>query len=320
MPELDTLDLRIIEALQIDGRASWRKIAAALGENERTVARRGADLLVSGAVTIAAIHLRPVSLIVRARCEPGISGEAIETLAKRNDTSFVYAVTGPTDVVAEVLTTPERLGQLVMSDIPTTAGVISVESYPVLKFFRTIGGWRLGVLSSSEAQAMGASSDSDYVLLEPMAQLEATDAAIVDCLRADGRIGFEELGQRTGVSESTARRRVEWLLATKQIQIRALVEPETAGLSVEGLIWFRLSPQRVERVARSLVASQKVRYAAVIAGTHQLLVDVTVRSMNELHDFVSEADWIGDVDGMEMSLIVSAKKRGGRIVHGGATR
>ncbi|WP_159061233.1 AsnC family protein, partial [Streptomyces europaeiscabiei] len=38
-PVTDSLDRRIISALQIDGRAAWHRIAAALGEPERTVAR-----------------------------------------------------------------------------------------------------------------------------------------------------------------------------------------------------------------------------------------------------------------------------------------
>lgn len=311
---MDELELRIVEALQIDGRASWRKIASALGENERTVARRGSDLLASAAVSVAAIHLSPVSLILRARCTPGTMQETAKALAARDDTSFVYAVTGQSDVVAEVLTTPEELGRLITTELPTTPGVVSLETYPALKFYRTIGGWRLGVLSEAEAAAMGASSASDQFLLEPMAKLEPADALIVDCLRGDGRMGFEELSQRAGISESTARRRVEWLLSTRQIQIRALVEPRDVGLPVEALIWFRLSPQRTASVADALMGHREVRYASVIAGGYQLLVDVTVRSMNELHEFLSDADWIGDVDGVEISLIVDSHKRGGRLV------
>jgi DNA-binding Lrp family transcriptional regulator len=43
-PLLDELDRRIVGALQIDGRASWRRIAEVLGEPERTIARRGSAL------------------------------------------------------------------------------------------------------------------------------------------------------------------------------------------------------------------------------------------------------------------------------------
>ncbi|WP_314192926.1 Lrp/AsnC family transcriptional regulator [uncultured Arthrobacter sp.] len=57
---LDSLERQIVAALQLDPRCPWRKMAAVLGEPERTVARRGAQLLESGAVSIAAV--RPPSI------------------------------------------------------------------------------------------------------------------------------------------------------------------------------------------------------------------------------------------------------------------
>ena len=54
--ELSDLHLRIIAALQVDGRAPWSRIADALGEPERTVARYGVELLERGVVTVAAVR------------------------------------------------------------------------------------------------------------------------------------------------------------------------------------------------------------------------------------------------------------------------
>lgn len=56
--QLDALDRRIAAALQIDGRASWRRIASALGEPERKVARRGLRLLESGRVSVTGLVVR----------------------------------------------------------------------------------------------------------------------------------------------------------------------------------------------------------------------------------------------------------------------
>lgn len=41
IPVLDSLDRRIVAALQVNGRAGWRRIAAVLDIAERTVAARG---------------------------------------------------------------------------------------------------------------------------------------------------------------------------------------------------------------------------------------------------------------------------------------
>jgi hypothetical protein len=43
---LDPRERRIVVALQLDGRSSWRRIAEVLDEPERTVARRGGELTI----------------------------------------------------------------------------------------------------------------------------------------------------------------------------------------------------------------------------------------------------------------------------------
>ncbi|MFP3463138.1 Lrp/AsnC family transcriptional regulator [Arthrobacter globiformis] len=90
---LDSLERQIVAALQLDPRCPWRKIAAVLGEPERTVARRGAQLLESGAVAVAAVRPHPASMLVEMRCTPGTARAAAQSLAQRPDTTFVYTVT-----------------------------------------------------------------------------------------------------------------------------------------------------------------------------------------------------------------------------------
>jgi DNA-binding Lrp family transcriptional regulator len=319
MTELAELDLKIAEALQVDGRASWRKIASVLGENERTVARRGTDLLASGAVSVVALRQHPASVIVRSRTQPGKLASTLSSLTQSSDTSFVYATTGSADVVAEVLTSPEKMGRLVMSELPTTLGIAAVETYPVLKYFRTIRGWRLGRLNDKQVHELSQPHDSDAIRLEPLGKLGHTDEEIVQCLCVDGRLGFEELGARVGVSESTARRKVEWLLETQHLQLRALIEPLLAGLPVEALLWLRVPPADIEKIGTALQQDQRVRYAAVLAGRHQLLVDVPLRTMNELHEFLTDSPWSAHVFDVEVSLVVSAAKRGGHVVSNPST-
>jgi DNA-binding Lrp family transcriptional regulator len=54
MERLDQLDRRIIAALQVNPRATWRQIAAAVGSTESTVKRRAERLIETGAIRITA--------------------------------------------------------------------------------------------------------------------------------------------------------------------------------------------------------------------------------------------------------------------------
>ncbi len=63
-------------ALQVNGRASWRKIATALAVSESTVTRRGQQLLAERRVAVTGVldHLRcglGISVYLRLRARPG---------------------------------------------------------------------------------------------------------------------------------------------------------------------------------------------------------------------------------------------------------
>ncbi len=312
--ELDDLQRRIVAALQIDGRAPWRKIAAVLGEPERTVARRGAEMIDSGAVGIVGIRPQATHVIVKVSCAPGTARVAVEALARRADTSFSYSVTGGADCVAEVLTGSDHLENILSLEIPAIAGITSTESYPVLKYFRTIRSWRAQVLTTAQAATL-QTTYSQLVWPPPaVPHLSAQDQQMLAVLAEDGRASYDWIARRAGVSESTARRRVEWMLEHQAIQIRAVVEPSLLGLPVEALLWISASPTRITEIGSALEKEACVRYAAAIAGRYQILADVTAPGLDELYQFITQANWSTAVNAVEISLLLGARKRGGRIM------
>ncbi|MER6922656.1 AsnC family protein, partial [Streptomyces spiralis] len=52
----DTLDLRILSALEVDGRASFSRIGAVLGVSDQTVARRFRRLCAEGGLRVVAVR------------------------------------------------------------------------------------------------------------------------------------------------------------------------------------------------------------------------------------------------------------------------
>jgi len=310
----DALERQIVAALQLDPRCPWRKMAAVLGEAERTVARRGSQLLESGAVAVVGIRPKPSVVLVEMRCTPGTVRAAVHALSLRPDTTFVYTTTGTGDCVAEVLTEPSRMGEVLSDELPSTIGLRDSTSYPVLRYFRTIRGWRPEVLSGDKVEALRSALTQDSGALVPRQELSRQDNELVDALCADGRMSFEALGRRVGVSEATARRRSEWLLTNSQVQLRAIVEPASFGLGVEALLWIRASPQHVEHVGRSLAELPTVRYAAAIAGNYQIMADVTVEDMAALYRFITTSEWAQNAAGVDVSILLDARKRGGRVM------
>lgn len=310
----DALDRRIVGALHVDGRASWHRIAQALGEQERTVTRRGTELIKSGRVRITGFVLRAEGIIVGLRCGPGQARLAATALARREDTVFAHVLAGSTDCVAEVSCPPERLAQFVMDELPATPGMVESFTQPVLRYVRTAHEWHPELITDDERRALEPSAESARGLhFGGMTGLERADQLLLRALAHDTRRTYEELARLTGLSEATARRHLDRLRRERRVLIRAVVDPRLVGLPVEAMLWVRTRPADVDVVAEGLRATPFVRYASRLAGDCQFLVDVTLPSREALDEFVSSAAWASNVQSVETSLVVSTLKRSGLL-------
>ena len=325
-PVADSLDRRIISALQIDGRASWHRIATALGEAERTVVRRGTRLLDSGLVRIGAMALHGRSTVVGVRCAPGQARMVASALARRPDCVFTHVLTGSPDCVAELLCPREELASLVLDELPGLPGMAETFTLPVLRHIRTIREWHSGLLTDDEIAALAGpseasasqsplhSTDGDVMPPGDVAhELSRSDRLLLNALAEDGRCTYEELGRVAGVSETTARRRLGALRREGRVRIRAVIEPALLGLPVEAVLRVRAAPARAEAVAAELADNVHVRYASFVTGEHQILVLAALPSESALYDFVTRAPWLRDVASVDTSLVLGSLKRGGML-------
>ena len=309
---LDHLDRRIVSALQIDGRASWHRIADALRAPERTVTRRGNRLLDSGLVKVGAVVFRGRNAVIGVCCAPGQARVAASALARRPDTIFTHVLAGSPDCIAELSCLRERLSSLVLDELPGIPGMVSTSTQPVLRHIRTIREWHPGLLTDDEVSALGdAYRPQAASLFAEGEDLPRQERLLAQALADDGRCTYDELARFAGMSEATARRRLDALRREGRIRIRAVVDPALLGLPVEAMLWVRTKPVHVDAVAAALQESPYVRYASFITGERQILVNVALPSDEALHDFITQASWLERVESVETSMILNSLKRGG---------
>jgi DNA-binding Lrp family transcriptional regulator len=311
-PPLDALDRRIVGALQVDGRASWRRIADVLGEPVRTVSRRGTSLIDEGVVRVVGIAAAAPSYLVRLHCAPSRLDRVARALAARRDSVFVYSTADSSEVIAELLLPDATDVSAVLDDLEPLDGVSESHLAPVLHYFRTVAEWRPGLLTDAETAALEP-ADTPPEQNRPDEILDETDRALVDALVRDGRTPFDILGGIGGFSEATARRRVDALIHRGVVRIRAVVEPAVVGLPLEALLWIQCGPGDAMRVGQELAQSPHVRYAALLLTRSAILADVTSADMPALRDLLTESSWVKDVSGMETDLLVHAYKRSGVV-------
>ncbi|GAA2643169.1 MULTISPECIES: Lrp/AsnC family transcriptional regulator [Nonomuraea] len=312
---MDVLDRRLVAALQVSPRASWGEIGRAVGEHERTVARRLQRLITDGAVQVTAIyddlrsgHGRPVHLHVQVRA--GMSAMVADALASRPDTRSVYSVTGAADIGAE-LVAPSRaaLHEILNVEVHGIDGVAGTQTQVVLHTFRTVAEWHAPYLTDEEIELLRPPLPD--VVLPDQDGLSPLESEVAELLVADGRIGFTSIAERTGISVPTARRRVASLLERRVLLLRAEVEPSLLGLDVEAQLWLRVRPHGLDQVGETLKRHPGVRYCAATSGTYTMLVQVAVAHEADLYRFLTEVVGpLDDVTDVNVTLITRAYKRG----------
>lgn len=309
---LDELDRRVVGALQVDGRASWSRVAAALGEPDGAVARRGHRLLSTGVVQVIGLPAPECGTLVEVCCEPGQERVAALALARRGDTRVVHLLAGEVGAVAEIGCPAARLGRLVGDELPRLPGLRAATPAAVLRNVRTADEWRPGLLGEDETDALldHLPPPSHAPFGEPK-ELSRTDRMLLTALRFDARRGDVELAGATGLSHAAVPRRVDRLRRDGRLRVRTVVDPARLGLCLRALLRMRAAPRDLGGVAAGLLREPCVLRASHVTGSWPLRAEVVVSGVDALHDLTTTAPWLARVSDLDVAVAVGTVKDGG---------
>ncbi|MFD6181336.1 Lrp/AsnC family transcriptional regulator [Streptomyces goshikiensis] len=327
---LDGLDRRLIHALQIDGRASFSRIAGVLGASERTLARRYHRLRSALAVRVVGLVDSPrigmLDWFVRIDCAPDAVDPLTAALARRDDTSWIAPLAGGTRLTCMVRTpvTGTEGGRALFGHLLRTPGVRDVEAGCLLRPVAGVGGWagRTSALDAAERAALLGPEE------EPRGQAERppegptgafgwgeADARLAGELARDGRADVARLAAVTGWSASTVRRRLAGLRAGGVLHFEVDVDPSCLGYPVEALLWLEVAPAALDEVTRALSQHTAVAFAAVTTGRASVFAMVQCRNAGALYDYLTgELGALPGIGRMETALVLRRAKRAGPLL------
>ncbi|WP_432037099.1 Lrp/AsnC family transcriptional regulator [Streptomyces cucumeris] len=323
---LDTLDRRLIHALQIDGRASFSTIATVLGAPERTVARRYHRLRSALVVRVVGLvdsrRIGRLDWFVRIDCTPDTADGLTTVLAQRDDTSWVAPLAGGTQLTCMTHTPvagPDN-GRPLFDHLLRTRGVRDVEAGCVLRPVAGVGGWagRISALDASEQTALLGPTPQPPDGAEDLAEgpgWSDAETRLAGELALDGRAEVAQLVEVTGWSASTVRRRVAGLRAAGVLHFEVDVSPSHFGFPLEALVWLEVAPATLNDVTQALSRLPAVAFAAVTTGRASVFAMVQCRDTGALHDFL--AGKLGALPGigrMETALVQRRAKRAGPLL------
>ncbi|TQF06637.1 AsnC family transcriptional regulator [Kitasatospora acidiphila] len=319
--ELDALDQALVQALLIDGRAPFSQLAEVLGVSDQTVIRRYRRLRGEGLVRVVGLPVGPrVGLVeswLRLQCPPDAALAVADALARRPDIAWVTLNSGGTEVQCITRArTREDHDELLLRRLPRTRRVTAITAHSILRAF--IGGpqyWR-GLDLLTEEQ-LGKLTVPVYQLTGPVLHLDAADEAMLAVLARDGRTGYPELARAAGLSESTARRRLDQLRERSACYFDVEIDPRLLGLESRATLMITVAPGELAAAGAALSEHPEVPFAAAVTGTANLIAVVLCRDNDELYRYLTER--IGALAGVQHVEVVPqlrSIKRAGMMLDG----
>ncbi|GIJ44294.1 AsnC family transcriptional regulator [Virgisporangium aliadipatigenens] len=322
--ELDTLDRQIIHALRIDSRAPFSRVAEVLGVSDQTVARRYRRMRTAGVVRVVAgvdpIRFGHGNWQIRLRTTPDAAVAVADALARRDDTAWVHLLSGGTEItcVMQAWSAAQR-DALLLEKLPRTGRVLDIVAQNVLHIF-PLGpeGWgNSAVLGPEQVEAMRPS----HAPVEAPVVLEEGDLEMLGALARDGRLPYGELAAVTGRSESTVRRRMDLLRASRAIYFDLEIHVGVLGFHTEVRLWLSVPPSRLVEVGETIATHPEVAFLAATTGRTNLTVAAICRDTRDMFRYLTER--VGAIDAIqtvESAPVIRTIKRAGALLPRGGPR
>lgn len=117
---------------------------------------------------------------------------------------------------------------------------------------------------------------------------EDLNKQIIRMLQEDGRLPYDEIAARLGVSAGTVRNRVTRMREAGLLQIVAVVDPVAVDYETDAMLGIKTAPGiPPQQVAGRLADSSAVVYIVWVSGQFDLLIEVVCDEGVEFTDFLN---------------------------------
>lgn len=123
-------------------------------------------------------------------------------------------------------------------------------------------------------------------------QIDELDRGIIRMLSKDGRLAFSEIASELKVTEKTIRLRYKNLVQHNIIEVVGVVNPIALGLKAGAIIQIKTKQGTITQVREALSMIKEVRYITMTSGNYQLLIQINVRSQEDIKDCMLKLDGI----------------------------
>lgn len=289
----DELDLALIAALEVDGRASFSEIAGQIGVSSEAARVRFLRLSELGLLSVVGVvNPSAAGLTTVANVNFVVHGDldlVTTVLQSHNEVTFVAWNIGGFNVVSEIACeSRERLLRLVYEELAELPGVADVE---VLEFMRSYK-------FATSVRAIPTRSTSLHDARGVPLVMDEMSRELVRLLHENGRRPFTELADELGRPYSVVRRRCQALFQHGVVQIAVVIDRIRFQREVMGSMWLRVAGD-VDAALTKIAGIEGVQIVVRTGGPRQAIVEAAAPDTAQL---VAIADEVTDVPGVSDSV------------------
>lgn len=263
-------DIKIIEELHKNGRATYAEIASALGINSATVAKRIENLMRSNVMEVRAM-LNPYELGLKANAFIAIKvarnkrDDVCKKLAGKFHISTVLSMLGNFDIFCLAhYQSWDNLNNFMTDELGVMDGVVDYESYYIdetIKRYHHLFG--------------------DGKPYKESIELKDLDWKLIEHLSINGRISNSELADRLGLHVSTISRRISSLLERDLIRIMSQPNPSKVGYASSAILVVNVDQKDSDAICKKIYPLDEVFLLLKIVNRPRLVIGVHTKS-NEM--------------------------------------
>ncbi|MFC9976360.1 Lrp/AsnC family transcriptional regulator [Spirillospora sp. NPDC127200] len=314
---MDELDLALVNALQLDPRAPWSRLAGPLGVDAATLSRRWARLAAAGDAWVTC-YAGPSQVsygtfaLIEVRCVPGAHESVAAELATDPCAISVEHTTGNRDLLLTVSTWDlTEFGDYVLRRLGGVEGVVSTRTHLGHHLHREASRWRLDSLDQDQRRGLERPGGGER---EP-GRLRHDEIALMRALAPDGRCSYTALAEATGMPESRVRRVMAAMLSSGRAVLRCEAAHRLAGWRITGMLWLGVPPPELDAVGDSVATMRETRLVCSVAGEANLMANVWVHGLDEMAAFEARVvSRYPDVRVVDRSVTLRWVKRIGRML------
>lgn len=284
---LDELDYLLITALQHAPRAEWRRIGQALDIDATTAARRWTRLTEAGLAWLGC-HPNPaltdglIVAFIEVDCVAGRLHEVCERILDDAPLFNIECATGARDLIlTAVFRSQTQLARYVGFRLGGLDGIAATRTQLATALHTEGSHWRLDRLSGGPRGALRADRERPAAATV----LSQADLDLILLLSRDCRQSAAALAERSGLSPTTVRRRLERLDAAKAISYRCEAARSVSGWPVSATLWGVAPAAETARITAQVSGMRETRLCASVSGPYNLRFTVWLRSLGDVQPF-----------------------------------